>query len=235
MKGQIESNNQNIENKVTILEHAPPDCTKLLDDEVEHAVYDLSPEELKRFSDYISKSFLEQFGIEVEIAFVKEPPVNKKGIAIVEVYLKTKELLEGVKLENLRLFKISKDDAVHDGHYYISYDTKGKKDLDRLYGDAVWFGSKDLSAEYERINPLTGKNAGTGNVEIRQSLRHHLQTSGGINRWEIEVPERDRKRKEYLEVFEHPSDISVENICRELVKKAGAYIVEQLKMRAEQS
>jgi hypothetical protein len=235
MKEQVENNNQNVENRITILEHAPPDCTKLLDDEVEHAVYDLQPEELKRFSDYISKSFFEQFGIEVEIAFVKEPPVSKKGAAIIEAYLKAKELPEGLKLEELRLFKIDKHDSIHDGHYYISYDTKGIKDLDRFYGDALLSGSKGLEAEYNKINPFTQEKIGTGKVDIQQHLRHHAQTSGGINRWEVEVPETDRKRKGYLEVFEHPLDKSVENTCRELVKKAGAYIVEQLKARVEQS
>jgi hypothetical protein len=235
MAEQIENNNQDIENKVAILEHAPPDCTKLLDDDVEYTVSNLPPEELKRFSDYISKSFLEQFGIEVEIEFVKKSPADKKGAAIVEAYLKAKELPEGVKLEELRLFRIDKHDSVHDGHYYISYDTKGISDLDGLYGDALVSGSKGLEADYDRMNPFTQEKVGTGKVDIQQHLRHHAQTSGGINRWEVEVPETDRKRKGYLEVFEHPLDKSIENTCRELVKKAGAYIVEQLKMRAEQS
>jgi hypothetical protein len=235
MKEQIESNNQNIENKVTILEHAPRDCTKLLDDDVEYTVRRLPQEELKRLSDYISKSFFEQFGIEVEIAFVKETPVDMKDEVRIGAYLKAKELPEGVKLEELRLFRIDKHDSIHDGHYYISYDTKGISDLDGLYRDALLSGSKGLEAKYDKMNPLTQEKVGTGKVDIQKNLRHHVQTPGGINRWEVEVPETDRKREGYLEVFEHPLDKSVENTCRELVKRAGAYIVEQLKMQAEQS
>jgi len=223
----LEKNKQ--EKEIVILEHISSDYVQLLDSDIESEIYDLQPKDLKRFSDYISKSFFEQFGIEVEIEFVKETSTDKETVAIIKVHLKAKELPEGVRLEELRLFKISKDDDIHDGHYYISYDTKGKAELGGIYGDAVWLGAKGL--KYEHENKYLGRKT---EFMVQNSLRHHLNQSGGKNCWEMEILTKDMKRKGYLEVFENPSDNVAENTCRELVRRAGAYIVGQLKMRTKE-
>jgi hypothetical protein len=225
MEETLKDNNS--EKEAPILERVPDGYTRLEDLDLESLVANLSPEKLNVFSDYVSKSFLEQFGVKVEVAFVKELSVDKDHRAIIKTYLKAKELPEGIELEKLRLFKIMKDDDIHDGHYYISYDTKGIADLDYIYGDAVWFGADGLELEYELGSKYTrGKKI---KLEVQRSLRHHLKQSGGTNRWEIEIPMKDMRKKHYLEVFENPSNDIAENICRTIVKKAGAYVVEQLK------
>ncbi|GEM_PF-6999220 len=230
MKEHIEHNNTG--EKIDILERAPSGYVKLSDIDLESIVYNLDPEKLRDFSEYISKSYLEQFGIEVEIVFVKEPQANKESAAIIETYLKLKQLQEGFKFEQLRLFKIIKDDDIHDGHYYISYDTKGIRDLDNIYADAIYYEAKNLECEYDVKNPFTGDVVRKNKTNLQSSLRHHLKISGGKNRWEIMVPVKDRgTEKSYLEVFQKPEDVSVENSCRELVKRSGSYVIEQLKIR----
>ncbi|KKR91702.1 MAG: hypothetical protein UU95_C0021G0006 [Parcubacteria group bacterium GW2011_GWC2_42_12] len=225
---EILDDNKKREEAITILESAPLGYTRLSDMRLEEMVALCPEKDLKRLSDYIFKSYFEQFGVEVEIAFVKEPPKDNDHAAHVKAYLKAKELPTEVKFEELRLFKISKDSDIHDGHYYISYDTKDIAGLDRIYGDAIWFGAKGL--EYEKENRYSGRKI---KLKVQDGLRHHGKQSGGANSWEIEIVAEDMKKKNYLEVFENPSHNNAENICRELVKRAGAYVMEKLKMRSE--
>src|SRR3989344_7252075 len=121
--------------EITILDRAPTDAIKLTDMHLEEIATLSNSETLKVFSDYVTKSFLEQFGVKVEVVFTKE--LNPAGESIIEAHLKASDLPQGVKLEDLRLFKISKDTDIHDGHYYISYDTTRLDNFDDVYADAI--------------------------------------------------------------------------------------------------
>ena len=103
--------------------------------------------------------------------------------------------------------------------------------MDDMYADALWKGAQGLECEYDVKSPFTGKFARKNKTEVQREMRHHLKTKGGSNGWEVMIPVGDMKPKKYLEVFENPSDVSVENVCRELVRKAGAYVIEQMKMQ----